>query len=184
MMKEFLRDDAWQLPLAIKFLTPCYQRRGWEVLRYPGNHPMQRCHVDVQLSKNERIMQIDEKIIRGRRDGYPATKVSLETWSCSVRGKERPGWLHPDEHNEATHLLICNSDISDLKPDSWKKVTSLDCRWMPLAPLRSWFWGIGEQRWEVQDNQQQNHSLSRKVPIREILSALPEARRFWLFAKS
>src|SRR5580704_9133339 len=127
MMREFERDDLWQSRLAVKFLNPLYQSRGWKVCRYPGDHEMQRFHVDVTLSRGGEFLHIDEKIIRGRRDGYPAIKVNLETWSCSVQGSERRGWIAPDEPNKSTTLLICFADVSDLGEEAWQKVTVLDC---------------------------------------------------------
>jgi hypothetical protein len=178
MIPEFIRDDDWQHHLAVAVLDPFYRSRGWQVERYPGDHPMQRLHVDVTLGKADKRHRIDEKIIRGRRDGRPATKISLETRSCSVPGRERPGWIAREEPSEATVLLVCNSDVADLGPAAWRAVTELDCVWIPFNPLREWFWQQGEEHWEAQDNGQANHSLSRKVPISEILRAIPGARRF------
>ena len=175
----FVRDDAWQTAVATKFLTPLYWRRGYQVERYLGAHPMQRMHVDVTLRKDDEIVHhIDEKIIRGRRDGQRAEKVNLETWSRSVPNTApgsfgwKRGWMATDEPNRATALLIGFADTPDIDADAWRKVEKLDCLWMPFAPLRAWFWEQGEERWEEQPNKQENNSISRKVPIADIEQAL------------
>jgi hypothetical protein len=178
VISTFLRDDEWQRQLAARFLDPFYRSRGWRVTRYPGDHPMQRQHVDVMLTKQSMAHYIDEKIIRGRRDGQRAEKINIETWSCSVPGKERLGWIARDENSKATIVLVCFADTPDLASDAWKKVKTLDCIWIPFQPLQTWFWQQGEEQWELQDNQQDNHSLSRKVPIAEIAAAGIGLKRF------
>ena len=177
MSAEFDRDNRWQAALTKAFLDPLYRSRGWQIERYPGDHPMQRLHVDVLLRRvGGEDLRIDEKLIRGRRDGQKAEKINLETWSSSQ--PQKVGWIHPDERNECTHLLICFANVADIADNSSTLVQLLDCVWIPFPPLRVWFWAAGEERWELQDNQQSNHSLSRKVPITDIFAAVPGVSRF------
>ena len=184
MIREFVRDDEWQKQIAGKFLDPFYRLRGWIVERFPGDHSMQRLHVDVSLRRTKDGKpehSIDEKIIRGLRKGGPAEKINLETWSCSVPGKEKRGWIDLDEPSKATVLFVCHADVSDLSAESWRKVTCLDCVWIPFQPLRIWFWKQGEERWERNDNHQPNRSISRKVPITEIMANVANAKRFTIY---
>ena len=182
---HFKRDDYWQSRIATMFLDPFYRSRGWHANRYPSDHPMQRLHVDVTLSREGRTPHhIDEKIIRGRRDGKRAEKVSLETWSCSVPGRKVRGWIAADEASKTTILHVCFADTPDLAPDSWAKVRRLDCIWIPFRPLREWFAGQDENQWELQDNEQSNHSLSRKVWIRQVFDAVPHCARFSVKAEN
>jgi hypothetical protein len=179
MPGEFFRDDAWQTRIAARFLDPMYELFRWRVHRYPGNHDQQRRHVDFLLTRGCKQNRVDEKIIRGRRDGRPATKISYETMSCTTPEAERLGWGARGETNDSTVLLVCFADTPDLDAQSWTRVKSLDCLWVPFQPLRTWFWRMdGEQRWERKHNEQRNGSISHKVPIREILAEFPEAARF------
>lgn len=183
MTGEFARDNLWQTRMAAKFLDPLYERRGWRVLRYAGDCEQQRRHVDVKLTRHGEEHRIDEKIIRGRRDGLLAEKISYETKSCTIPGCERHGWGARDEINDSTILLVCFADMPDLDEECWTRVTSLDCLWIPFQPLRVWFWRMdGENRWERQHNGQENGSISHKVPISEILAEFPEAARFTIRA--
>lgn len=176
---ERLRDSAWSLRIAEKFLDPAYARRGWQICRH-FDEDHQRRHVDVTLiGLGGDVRRIDEKIIRGRRDGLPAVNISYETISCTVPSCEWPGWGARDERNDSTHLLVCFADLPDLDDESWRRVCTLDCVRIPFPPLRDWFWREdGERRWPRQHNGQSNGSISHKVPISEILAAFPEARRF------
>jgi hypothetical protein len=179
MSAVFARDDAWQARIAARFLDPLYELCGWRVNRYPGDHEQQRKHVDVLLTREREQLRVDEKIIRGRRDGLPATKISFETMSCTQPGAEAPGWGAQDVQNDAAILHVCFADTPDLDEQSWTRVQSLDCVWIPFQPLRKWFWRMdGERRWERQHNGQANGSISHKVPIDEILSELRTAERF------
>jgi hypothetical protein len=183
MTVEFPRDNAWQWRIATRFLDPLYERRGWRVLRYPGDHEQQRKHVDVLLTRGGEQHRIDEKILRGRRDGLPAEKISYETMSCTIPGFEVLGWGARDKENHCTILLICLADTPDLDEKSWSRVATLDCLWIPFPPLREWFWRMdGECRWERQHNGQGNGSISHKVPIAEILAEFPDAARFTIRA--
>lgn len=183
MTAEFVRDNAWTSKIATRFLDPLYRRRGWDVLRYPGDCEQQRRHVDVKLTRPGDEHRIDEKIIRGRRDGRPATKISYETMSCTTPGFETLGWGAADEENDSTHLHICFADRPDLDADSWRRVSALDCVWVPFPPLREWFWRMdGDRRWERQHNGQANGSISHKIPIAEILAEFPHAARFTIVA--
>lgn len=176
---DFDRDDAWQARLAQGFLDPYYRSLGWTVTRYAGTHPMQRRHVDVTLrARGVPDRHNDEKILRGRHDRNPATKVSFETWSCTLPGLQRPGWGAKDEPNDATHLLIAYADTDDMGPQAWRKVRNLDCLWIPFAPFRDWFWSRGEDAFEARPNEQSNGSISRKVPIRAIMANIAGTRRF------
>lgn len=183
MTAEFARDKAWAQGMAERFLDPLYARRGWTVRRYPGDHEQQRKHVDVLLARAGEQHRIDEKILRGRRDGLPATKISYETMSCTIPGFETRGWGASDEENDCTILLIGFADTPDLSAQSWTRVAELDCLWIPFPPLREWFWRMdGERRWERQHNGQGNGSISHKVPIAEILAEIPDAARFTIHA--
>jgi hypothetical protein len=176
---EFQRDDDWQSRLATKFLDPLYRSRGWQITRYPSNHWMQRLHVDVTLRCEGKLPHhIDEKIIRGRHDRIKAEKISIETWSCSVPGMERHGWIAPELRSEATILFVCFADNDGFDPTAWTRVTRLDCVWIPFQPLRKWFAEQDQEQWELQDNMQFNHSLSRKVWIKDIARAIPGCARF------
>lgn len=183
---EFQRDDDWQSRLAAKFLDPLYSSREWQITRYPGEHWMQRLHVDVTLrcqrASPRQSHHIDEKIIRGRHDRIKAEKISIETWSCSVPGIERVGWIAPESRNEATILFVCFADDDGFDPMAWSRVTCLDCVWIPFQPLRAWFAEQNQEQWELQDNMQFNHSLSRKVWIKDIAKAIPGCARFLVTA--
>jgi hypothetical protein len=179
MRAEFVRDEIWQRGIATRFLDPLYWRRGWSVLRYPGDHERQRKHVDVLLTRGPEEHRVDEKIIRGRRDGLRAEKVSFETMSCTVPGREIPGWGARDEENLCSILFVCFADIPDLDERCWERVENLDCLWIPFQPLREWFWRQdGERRWERLHNGQANGSISHQIPIADILLEFPEAARF------
>lgn len=176
----FKRDNEWQRRLAIRFLDPFYRQRGWRVTRYPDEHPMQRLHVDVMLTKGEEVRRVDEKILHGLRKGGPAEKLNFEIMSCTVPGRERRGWGHPEEPNRSTHLFVSHAeDVSEISPDSWKRVLFLECAWMPFPELRTWFWEMGgDKRWPTYDNEQGQEGICSKVPFAEIAAANLGLKRF------
>jgi hypothetical protein len=177
VIDDFNRDDReWQLPIALRLLDPVYRLRGWHVTRYDGRHEMQKLHVDVTLERDGVSINIDEKILRRRRDGRAPVAVSCETWTCSVPGHERRGWLWHEEKRKTDIILICYADA--LVADD---VYHLDCLWIPCPALVTWFWEQGEDRWPENVSQQSNRSISRKVPIDAIKEAIPGFKRFHIY---
>lgn len=164
-MNDFTTDNlVWQLPVRNKFITPFYEQRFGKgnFHHLKDGHVLQKdYHIDTIIVQNCMLRCVDEKIMRRRKDGGNPVNVSCETWTCSVLGKERRGWMYGNFLT--THLLYCFADAQTAE-----EVTGLDCLIIPFPRLCRWFWEQGEERWPLHVEKEANRTHSRNVPIAEI----------------
>lgn len=181
--RSFAEDlEKWSLPLARKFLDPFYAKAGREFYRYPGDHPIQRRHVDVTVRRVllvlQRVKRIEEKLLARRDDGKPAEFITAEEMSCTLPRYERRGWVHRHEPCDTTDYLFGFANAK--RKDGWEAVTKLDCLWVPFA-FRAWYWQHPDRlQWKEHWGKQRNRSFSRLVPISLVELEIKGCRRFTL----
>lgn len=166
---DFHTDDAWQRDIRDRILVPqFYQTRcdGRFVLMDKGRlatFMQRRMAVDTvaQLRSGEAV-SVEEKIVRW--PGYPYKAFTLETESCTVPGRESSGWM---QYGYSDYLLYCFQQEDG----------SLDCHLIDFQRLRKWFWPL-EETWPVFQMTTKNKTRGRKVPISEVVAAVP----CWRFA--
>lgn len=162
-MSEFESDNRWQNNVRLTLLVPYFYERyfdgNFESIE-PGSA---RSAGGVDCIANGK--RFDEKIVRWpvdedgqpRAEGYDA--FALETQSCTVAGRERPGWMRT---NRVDYLLYCfMSRTGD----------ELRCYQVDFPALQVWFWPrIGS--WAEWISTQINRTACRIVPISEVMSAV------------
>jgi hypothetical protein len=163
MSREFVDADAWQRGLRDAILVPLFYRPlfgdAWRF--FPGRHPMQRKGIDTAVVYRGEVKYIDEKIVAWPKRGTPYTAFALETWSCTVEGYERAGWMF---FGMADWMLYCFADESE---------TALDCYLISFPKLKDWFWSLGEHYFPATRTDQFNHSECHVVPIDAVREAVP-----------
>jgi hypothetical protein len=174
----FARDDLWQRHMRDAILAPGFYGRYAQQGRYvfidKGQlaSQLQRDYaVDTIIQgRDNAAVCIEEKIVRWPRnkDGSPRsepyTAFALETWSCTVTGREKPGWM---QYGQADFLLYCFTN---------ERETALDCHLIDFPRLQEWFWPR-ENEWPTTTTNQSNHTRCRVVPISEVQSAVKCWRR-------
>lgn len=163
-MNEFHRDDHWQREIRDRVLVPeFYQKRtdGRFVLMDKGRlagFMQKRMAVDtIAQRRSGEAVSVEEKIVRWKGRVY--TAFCLETHSCTVKGRESPGWM---VYGDADYLLYCFQQDDG----------SLLCYLMDFQRLKEWFWPL-EDRWPTTETTQINRTRCRKVPIAEVQAAVP-----------
>jgi hypothetical protein len=137
---ELESDDAWQRQVADRLLKPILRAHAFEGQMYffgcssPVSKLLQQCaHVDAMTLSNGGDLSLELKIVRwpGVKHGKPAwcgySAFFLETWSSSVPGYERQGWMTTCI---ADWLLYCFCSAREDR---------LDCYPFPMGKLRAWF---------------------------------------------
>ncbi len=173
-MYDFHHDDVWQRSIRDEILVPqFYQKQaidGRYVLADKGGlaSKLQReLGVDtIYQAVTGEMVAIEEKIVRW--PGYTYTSFCLETHSCTVPGRESPGWM---VHGSADYLLYCFSTAKQ----------GLDCHLIELPKLKEWFWPVHERFDTFGPLTSLNRTMGRKVPIVEVYANVP-AWQFFLQA--
>ena len=154
---SFNDDNAWQRKMRDAILKPYYYDRfhaGCYEFIEPTD-PRSKGGVDTIL----RGRGIDEKIVRWPRDedGLPRANAydafALETWSCTIEGHERKGWMFT---NTVPNLGYCFSDQAEQSLDYWL---------LDFAQLKQWFYAEDHMQWPRWRSNQFNRTECRIVPI-------------------
>ncbi len=168
-MNEFASDDAWQRDVRDRILVPqFYEKRanGRFVLMDKGRlatFMQRRASVDTITQDNTgAACSIEEKIVRWPKSGRAYTAFCLETKSCTVPGRESPGWM---VYGKADWLLYCFHQEDG----------SLDCHMIKFQPLKKWFWPL-ENTFSVFHMDEKNRTLGRLAPISQVHAAVPVLR--------
>jgi len=162
-MREFLSADDRQRELRDAILVPhFYERLFAGKYRFLDNHPLQFKGVDTAVVHRGCLLCIEEKIVNWPAlKGKPHTAFTLETWSCTVEGREKTGWM---EYSIADFLLYCFA-----VPET---ETALDCYLIDFPALKAWFWPRVEM-FNVTRSTQINRTECRVVDITDVLAAVP-----------
>lgn len=163
-LNDFHSDDAWQRGIRDAILVPqFYEARtpGRFVLMDKGrlaNFLQRRMAVDtVVQARDGGVVSIEEKIVRWPGKRYSA--YSLETESCTIPGRESPGWM---AYGDADYLLYCFQQADD----------GLLCHLIDFQRLREWFWPL-EETFPVFQMRQRNRTRGRVVPMDAVRDAVP-----------
>lgn len=161
-MNEFHIDNDWSHRKRDEYLKPHYithSEEGRFVFCDKGDlaKELQQAAVDTIMQGEEgRIWAIEEKIVRWKGRRY--TALALETWSCTVPGRERQGWMYTAKCDV---LLYCFEQEDG----------SLLCYAIPFGKLQYWFFDNSHfEQYPTTQTKQINHSECRVVPIDDVLS--------------
>jgi hypothetical protein len=168
-MNDFQRDDKWQLAMRDAYLVPFYQRSYSGFLLFDDGRfarHQQEAAIDTLVWRADRIpVAIEEKIVRApppeRTKPYDA--ICLETDSSTSPGFFRSGWM---VHSRCDVLLYCLHWRDD----------SLDCLWIDFPALHQWFWPREKNFPPHRMRDTINMSVTRVVPIVDIIAAVPVHR--------
>lgn len=170
-MSDFFADDDWQKRIRDEILVPQFYQRhaldGRYVLLDSGGlatRLQKEMGVDTvfQVAGGE-MVSVEEKIVRW--PGYPYSTFCLETDSCTVPGRESPGWMH---YSAADFLLYCFVTVNH----------GLDCHLIDLPKLKAWFWPLAGQFEVFGPLPTLNRTMGRKVPIVDVHANVPT----WMFS--
>ncbi|MBF0182232.1 MAG: hypothetical protein HQM03_19625 [Magnetococcales bacterium] len=170
-MSDFFADDDWQKRIRDEILVPQFYQRyaldGRYVLLDRGGlatRLQKEMGVDTvfQVAGGEMI-SVEEKIVRW--PGYAYSAFCLETDSCTVPGRESPGWMH---YSAADFLLYCFVTVDH----------GLDCHLIDLPKLKAWFWPLAGQFDAFGPLSTLNRTMGRKVPIVDVHVNVPT----WMFS--
>jgi hypothetical protein len=164
LAENFSAANAWQQMQRDRYLIHFYQKYSLNG-RYVfidksacSTLLQKQLAVDTifQSARNGASLCIEEKI----DSGTARINFALETDSCTVKGREKPGWMH---YAQADYLLY-----AFVRAEGGLKVYLID-----FAKLREWFWQVYEQyRYYVMPNTI-NHTGIRLVPIRDVEQNVP-----------
>jgi hypothetical protein len=163
MPGRFHEDDAWQRGIRDRILCPVFYRsyalEGRYVVVDKGRLAtllQRRCAIDTFLQGEAgTCLCAEEKIVRWPKRGKPYTAYSLETMSCTVPGRESPGWMR---YGRADLLVYCFHQADD----------SLIVHVVAFRPLQQWFW-LNETRFSTFGPLETlNRSMGRVVPINDV----------------
>lgn len=169
-VKEYTRDDDFQKGIRNKILEPYYEKISYKsrfVFVDKGKlaERLQReMAIDtiIQL-KNYGILGIEEKIVRW--PGYPYTNYTLETWSCTVPGREKKGWMY---YATCDYLFYCFVQEGN---------NSLYLHPLPFPKLKTWFFANNRfENFKSSITEQLNKTEARIVPISDVWNAIPECK--------
>lgn len=164
-MSDFDYDNAWQRRIRDEILVPQFYRvqavEGRYILLDKGSLAVRlqrELGIDTifQTHTGETVA-IEEKI---DRKGFITGNFALETHSCTVPGRESPGWMH---YSAADHLLYCFTTPNG----------GLNCHLIDFPKLREWFWPIHEQFDTFGPLPTLNRTVGRKVPIVDVHANVP-----------
>jgi hypothetical protein len=167
-MSEYHRDMVWTRRMRDEILKPSFYGRyscdGRYVFIDKGRLAtllQKRYAVDtIVQGKEGAAICIEEKIVRWPKRDEPYTAFTLETRSCTVPGRETPGWM---QYGKADYLLYCFANRDE---------TTLRCYLIDFAALQKWFWG----RYFIYPEtitEQINHTECRVVPIDHVEAHVP-----------
>jgi hypothetical protein len=170
MTADFDRDNAWQKNLRDTILAPAfYDRfsvRGRYVFIDKGRLAttlQKRFAVDtIVQGKDGAALCIEEKIVRW--PGYAYDAFCLETDSCTMPGRESPGWMR---YGQADFLLYCFAQPDD----------SLICHLIDFPKLQAWFVPREASLPRFGPLRTLNASAGRKAPISQVRRDVPSWMR-------
>jgi len=116
--------------------------------------------VDTILQgRDGQAIAIEEKIVRWKGRKY--TAFTLETWTCTVPGRERQGWMY---YSKCDFLLYCFTQADG----------SLEAYAIPFPRLKTWFFEQDRfERYPTTVTEQINRTECRVVPIADVLAGVP-----------
>lgn len=173
-MNAFIKDNAWQKDIRDRILEPYYKRishKGRFVFVDKGKlaDKLQReMAIDtiIQL-RNNGVLGIEEKIVRW--PGYVYPNYTLETWSCTVPGREKKGWMH---YATCDYLFYCF-----VQEDN----ASIDIHAIPFMKLQEWFFDNNRfENYHSFVTGQINKTETKIVPINHVWGAIPECKSIYI----
>lgn len=167
-------DDTWQREQRDRILVPGFYDDKWpraylllDSRSSPFAATIQRHGVDTLVTAKGRVCTIEEKIVRWK--GRPYESLCLETKSCTIPGREAPGWM---VYGAAEWFLYCM-----MQEDG----ASLLCHLVEdFQKLKVWFW---PKEKEFPIARGDNGAVNRLVPA-ELISKKVGLRKFLVRAPS
>ncbi len=169
-LHNFDVDHAWSCAKRDAYLKHFYQKYSLDG-RYVfidktacSTLIQKRLEVDtiMQSMKTGASFCIEEKIERWPMNGRPRTNFALETDSCTLPGKEQPGWMR---YAKADYLLYAFETEQG----------NLDTYFIDFPQLRSWFWRV-QSRYQSYTMDTSNRTRFKKVPIRDVVQSIRTTR--------
>jgi len=105
----------------------------------------------MQITDNKEIY-IEEKIVRWKGKKYDA--FTLETDSCTVKGKEKDGWMKYGNFDYLFYGFVQNDDTIELYV-------------IPFQRLKKWFWE-NYNNYPITITDQINKTMCRIVKIEDV----------------
>jgi hypothetical protein len=173
-MNKFIKDDSWQKKIRNKILQPYYKKISYNqrfVFVDKGilaDKLQREMAIDtiIQL-KNNGILGIEEKIVRW--PGYEYQNYTLETWSCTVAGLEKQGWMY---YATCDYLFYCFVQNGD---------DSLYIHVIPFSKLQNWFFEHNRfENYRSFITDQVNKTETKIVPIKDVWDAIPECKSIYV----
>lgn len=173
-MNNFINDDSWQKQIRNKILEPYYKRishneRFVFVDKGKLADKLQReMAIDtiIQL-RNNGVLSIEEKIVRW--PGYKYQSYTLETWSCTVEGREKKGWMY---YATCDYLLYCF-----VQEDG----SSLSVHAIPFPKLQSWFFDNDRfEKYRSFVTEQINKTETKIVPIKDVWDSISGCKEIYV----
>ena len=174
---QFRQDDSYQRAKRDALLKPFYAEHSAEgrfVFLDKGQlaDVLQReMAVDTILQgRGGHAFAIEEKIVRWKGRKY--TAFTLETWTCTVPGRERKGWMY---YGKCDILLYCFTQADG----------SLEAYAIPFPALKTWFFEQDRfERYPTTVTEQINRTECRVVPIADVLAGVPGCKLYYLSAST
>jgi hypothetical protein len=172
-MSVFTYDNNWQINKRNCLLKPFYSKRAFEgrfIFCDKGklaNILQREMAVDTILQvKENRVYSIEEKIVRWK--GYHYSNYTLETYSCTVPGREKKGWMY---YGKCDLLLYCFEQEDG----------SLEAHGIPFARLQVWFFSDDNyKKYKTTVTEQINHTECRVVPIGDVFRHVVGCKKFMI----
>ena len=168
-MNEFFADNGYAQKRRDEILKPFYKMFGFEsrfVFMDKGklSEKLQREAVDTVLQQEENnVITIEEKIVR--YPGYTYKHFCLETWSCTVTGREKLGWM---VYGQCDYLFYCFTQADRISAIGYL---------IPFKKLQQWFFENSNfLKYSVTTTNQINHTQCVLTPIQDVLNAVPETQ--------
>lgn len=165
MYGQARKDDDTQRDRRDRILRPLFYDRFYpSQYRFLSVEESRRFGGADTLVRGE--IRIDEKIMNHGPNVY----FSLEVRSCTVPGRETPGWMVT---LRVDFLLYCFADDDD---------EALTCYLIDFPALQKWFAAQDEARWKLrrmEGDDHPNHTECRLVPVEEVCRSV-KVKKYYL----
>ncbi len=173
-MGTFQEDNEWQRHMRDTVLVPQFYeaRLKGRFLLLDGDDVLatyiQRVHGadTIAIMPSGKLVSIEEKIVRLRRDGKQHDAFFIETESCTLVGKEKPGWM---TYSQADFMLYCMETAT----------AGLDCHLFEMGFFKEWFW-LNEQTFPLHQNTEEQQGSSARGRLVALDDLPPEVKHFRL----
>jgi hypothetical protein len=161
--------NAWQVRQRDMILKPFFYDRYFpDRYRFLDNNDPTQRYVDTLVETPGGQKTVEEKIVHWPTDGTTGyTAFALETWTCTVPGYERQGWMYTSV-----------ADILIYAFSTPKSEVGLNVYVMDMQALKKWFWETGEEMWPITRTNERNRTECRVVPVNDVIGGGVKTKRY------